>query len=193
MMNNTLVGIIAFSAGAAIGTVVTWKLLKTKYERIAQEEIDSVKEVFAKRKPIVDEQAATIEEPKPRKVDILRDAYKNLVDRSGYANITDDDDEDDPEKPYVISPDEFATLDDYDVVCLTHYNDGVLAEDYGSPIEDVDHVVGRNYASHFGEYEDDSDDIVYVRNPRLRVDYEIQRDLRDYSDVMSINPHLMED
>ena len=37
--------ILIFSVGAAIGSVITWKLVKTKYERIAQEEIDSGKEV----------------------------------------------------------------------------------------------------------------------------------------------------
>lgn len=192
-MKNTLVGIIAFSAGAAIGAVVTWRLLKTKYERIAQEEIDSVKATFAKRTPTTDEQAASKEEPEypvAPKATTLRDVYKDVVKSAGYIL---DEVEDDSLAPFVIQPEEFATLDDYDVVCLTHYADGVLAEDYGNPIEDVENVVGRNYASHFGAYEDDSDDIVYVRNPRLRVDYEIQRDLRAYSDVMSINPHPMED
>ena len=40
--------ILIFSVGAAIGSVITWKLVKTKYERIAQEEIDSVKDVYSK-------------------------------------------------------------------------------------------------------------------------------------------------
>ena len=119
-MNNTLVGIIAFSAGAAIGAVITWKVLKTKYEQIAQEEIDSVKEVFAKRHSAEDEVVASKEEPEypvvPR-INILRDTYKEVVQTAGYIL----DEEDNPLKPYVIQPEEFATLDDYDVVCLTHY------------------------------------------------------------------------
>ena len=45
-MKDTLNNVLIFAVGAAIGSAVTWKLLKTKYERIAQEEIDSVKEVF---------------------------------------------------------------------------------------------------------------------------------------------------
>ena len=44
-MNKFLV----FTAGAIFGSLVTWKLTKDKYARIAQEEIDSVKEVFARR------------------------------------------------------------------------------------------------------------------------------------------------
>ena len=48
-MKDTLSKIVIFAVGAGIGSAVTWKLLKAKYEQIAQEEIDSVKEVFSKR------------------------------------------------------------------------------------------------------------------------------------------------
>ena len=48
MNRNTLIKAFIFIAGAAIGSVVTWKLIKDKYEQIAQEEIDSVKEEYAK-------------------------------------------------------------------------------------------------------------------------------------------------
>ena len=51
-MKTTLSNFIIFATGAAIGSVVTWKIVKTKYEQIAQEEIDSVKEVYSKRESI---------------------------------------------------------------------------------------------------------------------------------------------
>ena len=40
--------IFSFLIGATVGSVTTWKLLKTKYEQIAQEEIDSLKDVYSK-------------------------------------------------------------------------------------------------------------------------------------------------
>lgn len=43
MMGDKIVKLLIFGIGAAIGSVVTWKLVKTKYERIADEEIESVK------------------------------------------------------------------------------------------------------------------------------------------------------
>ena len=46
-MNNKLFSAIMFTVGAAIGSVVTWKIVKTKYDRIVQDEIDSVKEEYA--------------------------------------------------------------------------------------------------------------------------------------------------
>ena len=49
-MNNALSKILIFAAGAAIGSAATWYFVKTKYERIANEEIESVKEAFAPKK-----------------------------------------------------------------------------------------------------------------------------------------------
>lgn len=45
-MNKMVINALLFTAGAAIGSVVTWKILKTKYEHITQEEIDSVREEY---------------------------------------------------------------------------------------------------------------------------------------------------
>ena len=47
MNRSALCKVLVFAAGAAIGSVITWKIVKTKYEQIAQEEIDSVKNEYA--------------------------------------------------------------------------------------------------------------------------------------------------
>lgn len=47
-MNKKVINILMLTVGAAIGSAVTWKVVKTKYERIAQEEIDSVKDEYNK-------------------------------------------------------------------------------------------------------------------------------------------------
>ena len=49
-MRKSVKAAFIFSAGAAVGSILTWKLIKTRYERIVQEEIDSVKAVFSRRK-----------------------------------------------------------------------------------------------------------------------------------------------
>ena len=43
--------ILIFAAGVAIGSAVTWKLVKDKYKKLADEEIASVKEVWSKKHP----------------------------------------------------------------------------------------------------------------------------------------------
>ena len=55
---------LAFIVGIAVGSVTTWYLVKEKYRSLAQEEIDSVKEVFKKRQADSEEilKAATNED-----------------------------------------------------------------------------------------------------------------------------------
>lgn len=176
-MNCTLSKVFLFAVGAAFGSAVTWKLLKTKYERIAQEEIDSVKEVFSKRAK--EEKVEVVEEPVSEEKE-HREEYVDTLNKLNYAaeEVTFMAD------PYVISPEEFGELgDDYETISLTYYADGVLADEMDEPIEDVDDIVGKDSLNHFGEYEDDS---VFVRNDRMRCDYEILLDSRKYSDVVKL-------
>ena len=191
-MNNGLKCIFAFSLGAAAGSVVTWKLLKTKYEQIAQEEIESVKEVFSNRRQ---ETVRPVEET-PTKDDFTDNDvtdYHNLLsnyesdlmkhqrkEKGGSESMTNN-------RPYVISPDEFGENDDYETVSLTYYADGILTDDRDDVVEEVDDIVGIDSLSHFGEYEDDS---VFVRNDELKCDYEILMDYRNYADATTINTSL---
>ena len=92
-------------------------------------------------------------------------------------------------KPYVISPEEFGEFEDYERISLSYYADQVLADEDDEKVDDVDNVVGLESLTHFGEFEDDS---VFVRNDRLKCDYEILLDQRTYSDVMKQRPHQME-
>ena len=57
-------------------------------------------------------------------------------------------------------------------------------------VDDVEEIVGEESLTHFGEYEDDS---VFVRNDRLKCDYEILLDQRNYSDVTKTMPHRVEE
>lgn len=192
-MNSTLSNTLMFIAGAAAGSAVAWKILKTKYERIAQEEIDSVKATFSKRygKPEdetdVEEVEVVKEEPHVPDAATVRD-YAAVLAKNGYTDyantvvvekkeITAVAEED---GPYVISPEEFGSRDDYETVSLTYYSDGVVADDMDYRVDDLDSIVGIESLTRFGEYEDDS---VFVRNDELKTDYEILLDTRRYADV----------
>jgi len=200
-MNSKVVNALMFTAGAAIGSVVTWKLVKTKYEQIAREEIASVKEAFSFRKfepktfepevfePKKFELETEEEEPDPREVE--REEYKGLLETYGY---TDTEDEDDGKggsyavvAPYVITPDEFGGEYEYDAISLNYYKDKILADDWGNIIEDVEGEVGTESLNHFGDHQPET---VFVRNDRLKIDYEIVCDERSYSDVHGIPQHL---
>lgn len=192
-----------FMAGATVGSVATWLYLKKHYEQIAQEEIDSVKAVFAERKPDffeknddkkLDEQAenqhkADIAKLKPDLVE-----YAAKLQEEGYTNYTEhskksvNEEKDKPmieDEPYVISPDEFGESDNYTQINLTYYSDGTLADDEDEVMEDIEGTVGEDFADHFGDYEDDS---VHIRNDRLRCEYEICKDNRSYDEVVGERP-----
>ena len=48
-MKSTLNKVIIFAAGAVIGSLVAWKLTKTKYEKIMIEEEQSLREYYNRR------------------------------------------------------------------------------------------------------------------------------------------------
>lgn len=187
---NKLSCLLTFSLGAAVGSVVSWRVLKTKYEKIAQEEIDSVIETFSnrKREPKETEDFSHVVTATPKKEEEkqnMRD-YKTVLSEQGYTNYSGVEESPKPVKkvqddePYVIAPEEYNEIEGYEGIELTYYADGVLADDADEIVEDVEGTVGLDFATHYGEYEDDS---VHIRNERLKCDYEILRDLRKYSDV----------
>lgn len=170
MKNNILNNVILFTAGAAVGSVVTWAILKARHE----EEIDSIIESFSNRK----ESSSEAEKDE----DTSEEEYRDIIENEEYANYSDiqeKEDDADMEKPYVISPEEFGDTD-YDIVSLTYYADGVLTYESDEIVEDVDYLVGVESLDHFGEYEDDS---VFVRNDALETDFEILKDYREYSEI----------
>ena len=83
-------------------------------------------------------------------------------------------------RPYVITPDEFGEIYEYDTISLRYYADKVLTDEDDVVITNVDEIIGEDSLTHFGEYEDDS---VFVRNDEMKADYEILLDLRKYYDI----------
>ena len=184
-----------FAMGAVIGSLVTWKYVKTKYERIAQEEIDSVKDVFCKQTNTIIEPYAEEEKHEncvpSESEDIEGEMHAYMDVTSRYSSTAEGSSVKNEwkgggmymaTKPYVISPDDFGELDGYETTTLTYYADGVLEDDYYVVIdkEEVDAMVGVDSFNHFGEHEADT---VFVRNEKQKTDYEIQRDLRKYSEI----------
>lgn len=205
MMNNKFAKFILFTLGVALGSATTWQYVKKKYEQIAQEEIDSVKNAFLNRENDIEheenEEVNIQIQPKQSKEKPNITEYAAKLQELGYTNYSDmksvrDDDKEEEkksmivDKPYVISPEEFGDFDDYERISLIYYSDQVLADDDDKLVEDVEDVIGFEALNSFGEYEDDS---VFVRNDRLKCDYEILLDQRKFSDVISRKPHGVND
>lgn len=195
---SRLSNLVIFVAGVAIGSVVTWRLIEDKYNKLAQEEIDSVKEVFSRKFGNNSEKA---EEQKPEQANKPVDVkyYATELQKEGYTNYStmkkepktkeEEIKERSQMKPRIVTPEEFGEDDEYDVISITYYSDGVLADDGDMVIHNVDEIVGNDAVNHFGEY---ADDAVYVANDRLKAYYEILRVDETYADFIAENPYKAE-
>lgn len=189
-MNSKLTHLAAFAFGAVIGSAAAWQIARKKYERIAEEEIQSVKETYSRREAVVikAETEEDVPDSQARKESVV--AYAARLRQEGYLpSDTEVKEEKRPmpaDIPYVITPDEFGEFDEYEKISLTYYSDGVLADDNDDVVDDVEEIVGSESLTHFGEYEEDS---VFVRNDQRKCDYEILLDQRTYDEVMRSKPY----
>lgn len=203
-MSNTLSKVLIFAAGAAIGSIVTWRILKPKYERLVEEEIESVRKAFGvneappEDKPteesdVVDfaELAKQADEEARRK---RLQEYNDIIQREKYNSSIEREEHMSMDEPYVITPEEFDEHEDYSTEFLTYYANGVLVKDIYDeivPDREIPELVGRESLEHFGDYEDE---LVHVRNDRLKCDFEISIDTKKYIDVNSmVDPQDVED
>ena len=201
---------IIFIGGVAVGSFVTWRLLKEKYIRQTQEEINEVREHYRKKKEseevTVDSNGTTETNEKP---DLIEYAAK--LTKKGYIDYTDpkrivkatgntidavvqkaNEESLDPvilndpsyQPPYIISPEDFAIDDEYTIVNLNYYIDGVLTDEDDHIVENVDDVVGLENLNHMGEYEDDA---LHIRNENYKCEYEILLSRRLYHDTTEVN------
>ena len=197
-MNDKLSSVIIFCGGVFIGGFLTWDFFKTKYEKIADEEIASVKETFEHREPRPDKNYNVEEVPKGN------DAYINvspgvaeriiqIIDSNGYRNYSNAKIEIEKKggtadmelkQPYVITPEQYEDNVDYTKVSLTWYNDEVLEDDWGNVL-DPDDVIGSEALKTFGQYEKDS---VFVRDDDEQIDYEVLLDTRSYKETYGHDP-----
>ena len=83
------------------------------------------------------------------------------------------------DKPFVIEEDRVGEYISYDLISLIYFGDGVLTDDWEVPVENPDETVGKEYI----EYFETGEDVVYVRNDKLKCEFEITRDLRTYEEV----------
>ena len=211
-MNNKVFGAIIFTAGAIIGSLVTWKVIKTKYENIAQEEINSVKEEYTRlmvsmKKKLNDsvtyKDDNNEDDESEKNTDNIDDSimtnYNEIVksycssdeeentqnEKEGEEKEEDNDGVSYMEAPYVISPDDFGSVPGYNVEPLDYFADGILADGWGVEL-DIAETIGEDAVNHFGDYDDD---VVYVRNEQTKLEYEITRDPRTYAEAVRTNPN----
>lgn len=193
MMGENIKNVLLFTAGLVMGSVVTWKMTKDKYEQWANDEIRMMREYYNQKEEEYYEEEDLDEEPIEAEVRTERSTkpdlteYTSRLNESGYTDYSEiskkdeeeDDESDMEEKPYVISPEEFGDFDDYETIELTYYKNGYVTDDQDILMsnDEVEEAIGWNNITRMGEYEEDA---LHVRNEKRKTDYEILQVFDDY-------------
>ena len=157
----------AFAAGAVLGVIVAWR-----YSVHASEE-ETYDEEF-------DDTNADADDISEESAEEEKSEVQRIVIDEGYTA-----EEAETKDPYVISSDEFGFFDDYEEITLTYYADDILADDQDRIIEDKESIIGRDALSRLTNTDDET---VYVRNEKLKVDYEICYDYKQFAEVVDEQP-----
>lgn len=197
--------VIGFLVGLVVGSILTYHGLKNKVEAEIDEEVTKLKEFY---KDQLEKQQAEYfekEEYLKSKAAVAEDKGSvvskiiNLKNVEKFEKEQNDETEDEAgseetttsafeiledniiahDKPFVIEEDRVGEYISYDLISLIYFSDGVLTDDWEVPVENPDETVGKEYV----EYFETGEDVVYVRNDKLKCDFEITRDLRTYEEV----------
>lgn len=183
-MKDILSKVFIFTAGAAIGVVTTRKYFKTKYEKITQEEIESVKRTFlGDDMDVPSENVMEGDAPDmyyEKEADISKEEYERLINEHGYGySVNEEEEEEDVSEPKLISLEDFEDGEN-PTSTLYYWADGVVTNDRNKELANVDELIGLKNLNAFKDHRVDS---IYVRNYEDEIDYEILRDSRKFSEI----------
>lgn len=203
---NKLLPIVTFVGGAVIGAIVGWSAHKKKYEDQLETETESIRKAYEKKYVKVPKKdLPNVEET----VDMSEDEFKDYVNKrveakKEYEKITA---QYQPEGE-VVTPD--MTLEEraaaqaeliyaqdyteeqdngekYDGIELLWFKDDRLATDAEMELLDVATTIGWDAIAQFDKT---GLSTIYVRNHRLKVDYEVFKYDGTYEELLAERPHL---
>ena len=212
MNRNMLAKAFIFVAGATIGSAVTWKVIKNKYEQITQEEIKSVKEEYSRLSKLMrmeidachrvteahTEDEATdsddsidnnrdFSDPENNQVEYhkLTSKYRGTPDESESNEEGDGDGIGDDDLPFINGP--YVISPDEFASSPPGYS-ACPIDYYKDGILADGWGIKLNIEETIGEdainhFGDYVDDVVHVRNERTQIDYEVTRDPRTYKEA----------
>ena len=92
--------------------------------------------------------------------------YSDIIKSSNYSSPVTNE----PDLPYVITPEAYMEPNGYDKLACNYYNNDVLTDENDEPIE-IEEIMGSHeMLDRMGEYETDT---LYIRNDKTEADYEI--------------------
>jgi hypothetical protein len=204
---------VTFAAGVGAGYLLTKNRLRAEYEELSNSEIAEAKRFYAQLNKtgeysdptilaaqlghVVEdlEYSSTSEleddgtDESAEKIIRRRELTLQVVEEVTWNQEAEEESRSE-DKPYVISKDEyFAAERDYIQTTITYYEgDDTLVDERDEPIVDTDPIVG-DALERFGHGSQDNK-IVYVRNERLEVDFEVVHSDNEYTkEVLGVIEH----
>lgn len=187
-MNKTIIFCLGTILGFAVGVVSTNYYLKKEYSRIANEEIESVKEAVGFYNAKSETEPLKEVKPEPAN-DPTNDIsamekehaqYNKIIENGNYGQYFENDkpsekiERDQVQPIQYIHPESMGANDDYESIFYVYWNDDILTEgairSTAEVVENVELHVGFDFKDHAGEYEEDT---VYGVNHPLKEYFEI--------------------
>jgi len=187
-MNKKISNILSFSVGVIAGGVAgyfgTKKYLEAAFEEDLHDQIEDVKHYYSLLRKEGD--FSSPEAAKETLSQVVRQYQFDQPEDPANDEIEEPQEEKiDTENPYIVSLEEFMEeRQDLDKITLTYYEgDDVLTDDRDVAILDYEKNIGNDALSKFGHLSKDPN-VVYVRNEKLEIDYEILKDHRSFSEAV---------
>jgi len=170
--------------GSLIGAGVTYILMQKHCDEVINEEVRQMKEYYAAKSKKNDEPVSRKDSPQAKEEIPLDD---NVVVMNKITNKPDREPVDysksegkEGRNTLLITSERFVNEEpDYEKITLSFYEeDGVLADSFGDVV-DVERSIGFKAVSYFNLLHQD---VIYIRNTDLKIDYEIVLEHSSYRD-----------
>ena len=163
--------LFAFVVGAAIGAAGAWYYLNRKYFGPVDEPEDDDFDASDEKEP---EKPASDGDTNAETDEAARIEYDKVA--AQYTKETE------KKGPYVISRDEFNDGTMRTHCTYSYFEDGIFTDEYNDTVDDIEEALGMTVAEVAAYFEEDEDDLLYVRNESRYCDYEILREGITYKD-----------
>lgn len=182
--------ILTFLAGLTIGAGVSWVYHKNKYEQMVQDEVEALRDHAkekeeVKKEPVIIPNESEIHEVGVYPTEEELEEANEIVTKQNYNTAFNKEENDMAQKyktPFVVTPDDFASLPGFDTDTFYFHHDNIISNSNNEMVEEdeIERILGMSVeeiGAEFGRYEDDS---VFIRNMRLKCDYEVLKEEENF-------------
>lgn len=168
--------LLVFCLGAVTGSVFAARFLDERYSKIADEEIESVKQVAKKT---IDELKDQISESKKIPAE--------KIDKTMYHDIAHEYSPEELPQIDILTDEEYSTGENEKITVWFYGQDGALLDDSEQPIENISDCIGKDIIETPEKYFSDSKNTIYIRNHSMGIDFEVIYLNKSYSkDVLGL-------